>query len=84
MGITCKGCEHLDVLGLLMLSYSCVAYLWDRKAGIKATQQLESLHVPDLGTLLSLFAWAEFGKFPHAVHWQRQIDDLKSCIASLH
>ena len=65
----------------------CEVWFWDHRAGTQATVQLESLHAQFLRRLLgihchthSFIALAEFGRYPLAVHWQRQVDRFRKRI----
>ena len=92
ISLTCprRICKLFDALVLPILSYGCEVWFWDHRAGTQATAQLESLHAQFLRRLLgihchthSLIALAEFGRYPLAVHWQRQVDRFRQRIWDL-
>ena len=89
ISLTCprRICKLFDALVLPILSYGCEVWFWDHRAGTQATLQLESLHTQFLRRLLgihshthNLIALAEFGRYPLAVHWQRQVDRFRQRI----
>ena len=84
--LTCprRICKLFDALVLPILSYGYEVWFWDHRAGTQATLQLESLHTQFLRRLLgihshthNLIALADFGRYPLAAHWQRQVDRFR-------
>ena len=83
-------CNLFNALVLPILSYGCEVWFWHHDASSTVTKVLEGVHLQFLRGLLGvkrtthhLIALAEFGKYPLAVHWQKQVDKFRLRICNV-
>ena len=83
-------CNLFNALVLPILSYGCEVWFWHHDASSTVTKMLEGVHLLFLSGLLGvkctmhhLIALAEFGKYPLAVHWQKQVDKFRLRICNV-
>ena len=77
-------CNLFNALVLPILSYGCEVWSWNHDASSMVTKVLEGVHLQFLRGLLGvkrtthhLISLAEFGRYPLAVHWQKQVDKFR-------
>ena len=83
-------CNLFNALVLPILSYGCEVWFWHHDASSTVTKVLEGVHLQFLRGLLGvkrtthhLIALAEFGRYPLAVHWQKQVDKFRLRICNV-
>ena len=79
-----------NALVLPILSYGCEVWFWHHYASSMVTKVLEGVHLQFSRGLLGvkrtthhLTALAEFGRYPLAVHWQKQVDKFRQRICNV-
>ena len=83
-------CNLFNAFVLPILSYGCEVWFWHHDASSMVTKVLEGVHLQLLWGLRGvnrtthhLIALAEFGRYPLAVHWQRQVDKFRLRICNV-